>query len=67
MACFVALIVLGQSAQRLTNVSAAVIHAPVLEKANVAPVAVETPVKKASNQLVAIPKEKCASTWIASS
>ena len=63
LACFVALVVLGQSAQRLTHVSAAVIHAPVLEKANVAPVVVEAPVKKVSNQLVAIPKEKCASTW----
>jgi hypothetical protein len=65
LACFVALVVLVQSAQRLTNVSAAVIHAPVLEKASVAPVAVEAPVvKKASNQLVAIPKEKCGSTWV---
>jgi hypothetical protein len=64
LACFVALVVLGQSAQRLTNVSAAVIHAPVLEKATVAPAAVEAPVKKASNQLVAIPKEKCGSTWV---
>ena len=34
-----------------------------LEKATVAPAVVEAPVKKASNQLVAIPKEKCASTW----
>ncbi len=64
IACFVALVVLGQSAQRLTNVSAAVIHPQVIEKAFVAPAAVEAPVvKKASNQLVAIPKEKCASTW----
>ena len=64
LACFVALVVLGQSAQRLTNVSAAVMHPPVVvEKASVAPVIVEAPVKKVSNQLVAIPKEKCASTW----
>jgi hypothetical protein len=63
LACFVALVVLGQSAQRLTNVSAAVIHPVVVEKATVAPAAVEAPVKKASNQLVAIPKEKCASKW----
>ena len=62
--CFVALVVLGQSAQRLTNVSAAVIHPPVVEKATVAPVVVEAPVKKVLNQLVEIPKEKCGSTWV---
>ncbi len=63
LACFVALVILGQSAHRLTNVSAAVIHPSVIEKASVAPAAVEAPVKKVSNQLVSIPKEKCASTW----
>ena len=63
MACFVALVVLVQSVQRLTNVSVSTHQAVVVEKATVAP-AVEAPVKKASNQLVAIPKEKCASTWI---
>ncbi len=63
LACFVALVVLGQSAHRMTNVSAANIHLPVVvEKATVAPAVVE--VKKASNQLVAIPKEKCGSTWV---
>ncbi len=58
LACFVALVVLGQSAQRLTNVSAAVIHPPVVEKATVAPVVVEAPVKNVLNQLVEIPKDQ---------
>lgn len=56
--------VLGQSPPRLTDVSASVIHPAVVEKATVAPAVVEAPVKKVSNQLVAIPKEKCGSTWV---
>ena len=64
LACFVALVVLGQSAQRLTNVNAAVIHPAVVEKVAVAPVVVEAPVKNSSNQLVAVPKEKCGSMWV---
>jgi len=64
LACFVASVVLGQSAQRLTDVSALIAHPPVVEKATVAPVVIEAPVKKVSDQLVAIPKEKCGSTWV---
>ena len=65
LVCFVALVIIGQSAQRLTNVSAAVINAPIaIEKTAVEPVIVEAPVKKASNQLVVIPKEKCGSVWV---
>ena len=65
LVCFVALVVLGQSAQRLTNVSAAVINTPIIvEQTPVTPAIVETPVIKASNQLVVIPKEKCGSVWV---
>jgi hypothetical protein len=64
LARFVALVALGQSAQRLTDVSASAAHPPVVEKATVAPAVIEAPVKKVSNQLVAIPKEKCGSTWV---
>ena len=63
LAGFVALIVLAQSAHQI-KFTAAVIHPAVVEKAPVAPVAVEAPVKKVSNQLVAIPKEKCGSMWV---
>ena len=64
LACFVALVVLGQSAQRLMNVSAAVTHPAVVEVAPLATAMVETPVKRASNEYVAIPKEKCSSMWV---
>ncbi len=63
LAGFVALVVLAQSAHQV-QVTAAVIHPAVVEQVAPAPVVAEAPVKKASNQLVAIPKEKCASTWI---
>ena len=43
LACFVASVVLGQSAQRLTDVSALIAHPPVVEKATVAPVVIEAP------------------------
>ena len=66
LACFVALVVLAQSAQRLsTNVSAAVVHPAIMEQTVAAPAVVaEAPVKKAVSQLVAIPKEKCGSVWV---
>jgi hypothetical protein len=64
LAGFVALVVVMQSVNRLNHVSAAVIHVPVVEKAPEAPVKVEAPVKKVSNQLATIPAEKCASTWV---
>lgn len=63
LAIFVALVMFVQSAQRVNH--AAVFHPVVAEQAVVAPAAVEAPVfKRASNALVAIPKEKCASTWV---
>ena len=52
------------SPRRLTDVSALIAHPPVVEKVTVAPVVIEAPVKKVSDQLVAIPKEKCGSTWV---
>ncbi len=62
MAIFVALVMFVQSAQRVNL--AAPFHPAVVEKPVVAAAIVEAPVvKKASNALVAIPKEKCASTW----
>jgi hypothetical protein len=63
LAIFVALTMFVQSAQRVNHV--AVIHPVVVDKPVVAPAVIEQPVvKKASNELVAIPKEKCASTWV---
>lgn len=65
LVCFVALVVLGQSAQRFTNVSAAVINTPVVaERASVAPAIVQASIKAPSSELVAIPKEKCGSVWV---
>ncbi len=64
LACLVALVVLMQSAQRMMNVSAAVSHPVVVEKAPPAPVIVEALVTKATNEYVAIPKEKCGSMWV---
>ncbi len=62
LACFVALVVLGQSAQRMMNVSAAVPHPIIVDKAPPAPVIVEA-IRQATNEYVAIPKEKCGSMW----
>ena len=63
MVIFVALTMFVQSAQRVNH--AAVMHAVIVEKPVVAPAVVEAPViKKAVPELVAIPKEKCASTWV---
>ena len=63
LACFVALVVLGQSAQRMMNVSAAVPHPVIIDRAPPAPVIVEA-VRKTTNEYVAIPKEKCGSMWV---
>jgi len=63
LAGFVALVVLAQSAQQL-KVTAAVTHPVVVEKALPAPIVVEASIKQKSNEFVAIPKEKCGSTWI---
>jgi len=62
LAGFVAFVVLAQSAQQL-KVTAAVTHAPVLERALPAPIVIEASIKQKSNEFVAIPKEKCASEW----
>ena len=62
LAIFVALTMFVQSAQRVSHV--AVFHPVVVDKPVVAPVVVEAPVIKVSNDLMAIPKEKCASTWV---
>ena len=62
LAGFVALVILGQSAHQI-NVTAAVIHPAVVDKAPAAPVVVEASIRKVSTQFVAIPKEKCGSTW----
>ncbi len=60
----VALVMIAQSVNRV-KVSAASIHVPVIVRAPEAPVKAEAPVvKKAAPQLVAIPAEKCASTWV---
>lgn len=64
LVCFVALVVLGQSVQRLTNVSAAVINTPIVVEQAATPAVIAAPVKKVSSQLVAIPKEKCGSVWV---
>ncbi len=63
LAGFVALVILGQSAQQL---KVAAFPSPVVvEKAMTQPpVVVAAPVKKAMGEFVAIPKEKCGSTWI---
>ncbi|MFZ1109537.1 MAG: hypothetical protein WAN43_14490 [Rhodomicrobium sp.] len=68
LAGFVALVIVGHSAQRVqVSLSARAVQAPVVDKApEVAPVKAEAPsfFKKAAPQLVAIPAAKCASTWI---
>lgn len=65
LAGFVALIVLGQSAQHLTVTAAVVTQPTAIQKVVETPIIGEAAsVKKAVNQLVAIPKEKCASTWV---
>jgi hypothetical protein len=64
LAGFVALVMVAQSAQRV-QVTAASIHVPVIEKAPEAPVKPAAQVAaKPVNQLVVIPSEKCASTWV---
>ena len=67
LAGFVALVVLGQSAQQLSHqfrATAAVTHSVVVvETAPPAPVIVEATLKQAS-EFVAIPKEKCGSMWV---
>jgi hypothetical protein len=67
LAGFVALVIVGQSAQRVHSFSSKTVPAPVVEKApEVIPVKAEAPsfFKKAEPQLVSIPAAKCASTWI---
>lgn len=67
LASFAALVMLAQSAQRLSNVSAAVVHAPIIAKASEAPAPVksEPAVIKKPAQLISVPAAKCASTWTA--
>jgi hypothetical protein len=66
LASFAALVMLAQSAHRLNNVSAAVVHAPSIAKApEAAPVKSEPAAIKRPAQLVSVPAAKCASTWTA--
>ncbi len=63
LASFVALVMVIQSAHRASN-SAPVNYQALADKA-IEAVKIEVPVvKKVSNQLMAIPAEKCASTWV---
>jgi hypothetical protein len=66
LAGFVALVMVAQSAHKVTSVARA-IQGPVVDKApEVVPVKAEAPsfFKRAEPQLVSIPASKCASTWI---